>query len=288
MHIMNAQTQKSLLTLGGVILIGLIILGFVKYKNLRADNIKLTSTLSVKEEDLLKTNHEKQELTEALTNANATIETFQGQLNGLSSTVGTLVKLKETDPELLKKYSKVYFLNENYVPKGLGDIDPIYRFEKTKPLQFLEKPEPYLYRLLDDARLAGLDLSIVSAYRSFAAQSGLKSTYKISYGSGANAFSADQGYSEHQLGTAVDFTTTKVGGNFVGFDKTPEYAWLLENAYKYGFVLSYPKGNSYYVFEPWHWRFVGVALATRLHEDRQNFMDLEQRQLDAYLVNIFN
>lgn len=142
---------------------------------------------------------------------------------------------------------------------------------------------------MDAARGAGRDLYVASAYRSFDQQNDLKAAYKVTYGAGtANSFSADQGYSEHQLGTTVDFTTEKIGGGLAGFDKTQEYQWLLQNAYKYGFVLSYPPGNDYYVFEPWHWRFVGVELATRLHEEHQNFMDLGQRQLDPYLVNIFN
>ena len=117
----------------------------------------------------------------------------------------------------------------------------------------------------------------------------MKSTYKFTYGSGtANAFSADQGYSEHQLGTTVDFTTEAIGGAFAGFDKTSAYTWLNENAYRYGFVLSYPKNNTYYVFEPWHWRFVGVALATRLHSENRNFYDLDQREIDQYLISLFD
>ena len=114
----------------------------------------------------------------------------------------------------------------------------------------------------------------------------------MTYGTGANAFSADQGYSEHQLGTAVDLTTQKDGNRFSdasgGFDSTDGYTWMTQNAYKYGFVLSYPKGNSYYIYEPWHWRFVGVALATRLHNEGKNFYDLDQREIDGYLGLMFN
>ena len=135
-------------------------------------------------------------------------------------------------------------------------------------------------------------MKIASAYRSFGYQGTLKSDYKTTFGSGANAFSADQGYSEHQLGTAVDVTTTKIGDNFSsatkGFDGSDGYKWLAENAYKYGFVLSYPKGNTYYVYEPWHWRFVGVALATRLHNEKKNFYDLDQREIDGYLALMFD
>ena len=108
------------------------------------------------------------------------------------------------------------------------------------------------------------------------------------YGSGANKFSADQGYSEHQLGTTVDFTTPDIGAGFSKFETTAAYTWLTDNAYKYGFALSYPKNNAYYQFEPWHWRFVGVELATKLHNDNMYFYDLNQRIIDTYLVYIFD
>jgi len=56
------------------------------------------------------------------------------------------------------------------------------------------------------------------------------------------------------------------------FNKTKAYQWLLNNAYKYGFILSYPENNEYYIYEPWHWRFVGIKLATKLHNENKFFM----------------
>ena len=223
------------------------------------------------------------------TQLNNEINAFQGQINGISSTVGTLQKLSQTDPELLKKYSKVYFLNENYVPASLSNIPTNFLYDKTKPLQFLSNAEPFLENLLGAAQNAGLHLEVISAYRSFGTQGNLKSSYDVTYGAGtANSFSAEQGYSEHQLGTALDFTTPTVGATFSGFSKTPEYTWLTNNAYLYGFVLSYPPNNSYYVFEPWHWRFVGDSLAAYLHQTNEYFYDLDQRQIDTYLVKLFD
>jgi len=134
-----------------------------------------------------------------------------------------------------------------------------------------------------------IELLVASAFRSFDEQASLKSSYTVTYGAGtANQFSADQGYSEHQLGTSADFTTLAVGGNFSKFETDPAYKWMLENAYKYGFVLSYPKGNVYYKFEPWHWRFVGTELAKRLYIDKEYFYDLGQREIDQYLIKIFD
>ena len=148
---------------------------------------------------------------------------------------------------------------------------------------------PYLNKLLLEAKSDGETLYILSAYRSFKEQANLKSRYSVVYGAGsANKFSADQGYSEHQMGTTIDFITTGLGGRLDGFDKTKSYKWLLKNAHKFGFVLSYPKGNKYYMFEPWHWRFVGVKLATDLHNEGKYFYDKNQRDLDKYLIYIFD
>lgn len=214
---------------------------------------------------------------------------FESQIREISGAVGTLTKLSETDKELLQKYSKVYFLSENYAPSHLLDIDTAYLWEKAKPQQIHANAMPFLSAMLTEASSsASTSMRIVSGYRSFSDQISVKSGYKTLYGSGANQFSADQGYSEHQLGTAIDITTPKLDGLSLQFEKQPAYVWLMENAHRFGFVLSYPKGNAYYQFEPWHWRFVGVALATKLHNDGKYFYDLTQREIDVYLISIFD
>lgn len=213
---------------------------------------------------------------------------FAAQIGQIMGTVGKLDQLSKTDKELLQKYSKIYFLNENYVPEDLTNIPPDYLFEKDRPIKMHAKAFPFLQNMIVAARQGGIDLEIISAYRSFGEQSSLKNNYSVVYGSGANRFSADQGFSEHQLGTAIDFTTPGLGANFTAFEKSTAYEWLKSNAYKYGFILSYPDGNSYYQFEPWHFRFVGKSLAKFLYEEKQNFYDLDQRKIDAYLINIFD
>lgn len=211
-----------------------------------------------------------------------------GKLTEVSGTVKTLTKLTKIDKELLQKYSRVYFLNENYVPSSLSEIEPLYQFEPSRHLMVHTKVRRFLEHMLEDAADNDAPLLVLSAYRSFAAQKALKSNYLVTYGTGANRFSAEQGYSEHQLGTTVDFTTTSIGGISLAFESSPGGKWLREHAYEYGFILSYPKGNAYYQYEPWHWRFVGVTLATKLHEDEKNFYDLPQRDIDEYLGEIFD
>ena len=214
---------------------------------------------------------------------------FSAQIQGITGSVQALQKLHSLDPQLLEKYSKIYFLNENYAPSQLASVDQKYAYDRMATMQIHASVQPFLYRLLDAAASSSEPLEIISAYRSFGTQAALKADYKVTYGSGANAFSADQGYSEHQLGTTVDFTTPKIGAGFSSqFASSSAYQWLVRNAYKYGFVLSYPKNNAYYIYEPWHWRFVGVQLATYLHDNKMNFYDMDQRDIDRYLADLFN
>lgn len=213
----------------------------------------------------------------------------QEQIGKIYDTADTLTKLSKTDPQLLQKYSKVYFLNEHYVPAKLTPIDTAYLFNKSSGMQIHASVWPHLQSLLSAAKANGQTIQVISAFRSFGTQAALKSRYTVTYGAGtANQFSADQGYSEHQLGTTLDFTTPAAGAAFVGFEKDPAYTWLINNAYKYGFILSYPETNKYYEYEPWHWRYVGVDLATRLHRDGKNFYDLDQRVINDYLPLIFD
>lgn len=281
---------------GAVIVLLIIVMGVGGYyfyktsKELDLTKIELTNTklnLTQSQEKVVSLSNELE--TEKYKNS-----LFSGQISDIVGTVGKLDKLSKTDKELLQKYSKVYFLNENYVPESLSLIpsefvyDPSTGSGQAREMKIHTKILPFLLDLLKMARNSGIDLKIISAYRSFGEQSVLKGAYTVNYGSGANTFSADQGYSEHQLGTTIDFTTTSVGSSFSGFSKTKEYEWLLQNAYKYGFIVSYPEENTFYQFEPWHWRFVGKSLAERLREDKQYFYDLDQRTIDAYLINIFD
>ncbi len=215
-------------------------------------------------------------------------EEFEDQIRNLAGTLGDLDKLANTDKELLAKYSKVYFLNENYIPERLKQIDDRYMLDGKGDQYFHASLMTHLEDMLDDARHDGVELKIISAYRSFETQSDLKGQYTQVYGSGANAFSADQGYSEHQLGTTIDLTTTDIGGTYTSFADTEAYKWLLDNAYKYGFVLSYPENNEFYIYEPWHWRFVSTDLARYLHKHDATFYEMEQRDINEYLLNFFD
>ena len=213
---------------------------------------------------------------------------FEDQIEDIADTVTVLDKLSKTDGELLQKYSKVYFLNEHFVPERLSEINDRWKYDEERKHKLHDKVMPFFRNMMEEAEEDRIELKVVSAYRSFNEQEQLKGDYLVSYGEGANTFSADQGYSEHQLGTTIDLTVDEIGSNLDGFEKTEAYRWLSKNAYKYGFVLSYPADNQYYVFEPWHWRFVGTKLARTLDRADDHFYDRQQREIDEYLVSIFD
>lgn len=216
-------------------------------------------------------------------------EEFEDQIRDLAGTLDEFEKLNEIDEELLAKYSKVYFLNENYIPRKIKEIDDDFVLDGKGDQYFHADAYRFLEDLLERAERDGHDLRVISAYRSFDEQNELKGQFTSIYGEGANAFSADQGFSEHQLGTTVDLTVPSVGGTYTSFGDTEAFEWLEDNAYKYGFILSYPEGNDFYIYEPWHWRFVGRDLARDLNRSsKTTFYTMDQREINEYLLELFD
>jgi len=125
-------------------------------------------------------------------------------------------------------------------------------------------------------------LIVQSGFRSFSSQTKIHAAKVAVLGiDRGEHLAARPGFSEHQTGLAVDFSAQGVPTLQVSFAKTKAGMWLAENAYKYGFVLRYPYGKTKitgYSYEPWHFRFIGVELATAMHEQAittlEEFFDL--------------
>ena len=117
-----------------------------------------------------------------------------------------------------------------------------------------------------DAKSLGLNLWIASGYRSYATQKRLYNNYVSSDGKeAADTYSARPGYSEHQTGLAFDLNSVEES-----FANTDEGKWVKDNCYRYGLIIRYPKGKESitgYIYEPWHLRYVGVELATKLYNN---------------------
>jgi LAS superfamily LD-carboxypeptidase LdcB len=117
----------------------------------------------------------------------------------------------------------------------------------------------------------GKDVVIASGYRSYNVQFRTYVEWVRQLGlEEADTLSARAGYSEHQLGTAVDFMSQDSGFDFTeAFDSTIAGQWLVANAHNYGYVLSYPKDKASetgYAYEPWHYRYIGLDLAAEYKE----------------------
>lgn len=132
-------------------------------------------------------------------------------------------------------------------------------------------------RMFADAKKAGVSLKLVDAYRSEKRQNELfrrKVDAYISKGYGrseaeklAATITARPNTSEHQTGLALDIVTPSYTKMNKGFAETKAFKWLDENAYNYGFTLRYGRDKTpvtKVIFEPWHWRFVGVEAAARM------------------------
>jgi len=156
---------------------------------------------------------------------------------------------------LVNKYTK---LDENYSP-NLVTMSSTYSYGN---MQMEVTAYEYFKQMVDAARNDGIKLYNISSYRSYSTQNYLYNNYVNRSGKeAADTFSARAGYSEHQTGLATDINTASSSDHF---ENTKEYEWLLNNSYKYGFILRYPQGKEYitgYKFEPWHYRYVGLEVA---------------------------
>lgn len=130
-----------------------------------------------------------------------------------------------------------------------------------------------LTAMAEAARAAGKPLAVRSAHRSFATQKAIFDRERRRVGRKlALKFVARPGHSEHQLGTTIDFTAARGGALSASFGTSPAGKWIARNGWKYGFILSYPKGKkraSCYGYEPWHWRYFGRELAAEIHASGQ-------------------
>lgn len=175
----------------------------------------------------------------------------------------------EIYPEFfLRKVNKQLSLPENYIPPSLENIS-----NKVKTIGIVclrREVVPYLIQMFNDAQKDGVYLAVTSGYRKPEIQKYLYDYWLRIEGISALDEVAEPGKSEHQLGTAIDLTDASIG--YAGVDNrfanSDGGRWLAKNAHKYGFTMSYPKGkekNTGYKYEPWHWRFVGIDIATSLY-----------------------
>lgn len=175
----------------------------------------------------------------------------------------------DTDKKELMLVNKYNHLDENYKPEDIEAISVRYAYDENyAPKEIIEQYEKMFYA----AEEAGMNLVISSSYRSYEEQKETYEFYKQIKGDDVKNYASLPGYSEHQTGLAFDIL--KIGVLTDDFDKTDEFKWLIDNSYKYGFILRYPKDKeniTKFDYESWHYRYVGIEAAKIIHDENITF-----------------
>lgn len=176
---------------------------------------------------------------------------------------------------LVNKYN---YLRDDFVPNNLVEMTTPYSKEG---IYLVEEARDNFYKLVDKAKEEGLTIRAISAYRGYTYQKRLYDKYVEADGvNKADTYSARPGFSDHQAGLAIDVDNTI--SSFENFTNTKEYQWMLDNSYKYGFILRYPSGKesiTTYQFESWHYRYVGLKLAKKIKASNLTFDEYFTRYL---------
>lgn len=177
---------------------------------------------------------------------------------------------------LVNKYN---YLKENYIPDNLENINTKYARSGMSLVNYAKKA---FESLAEAAKKDGMNIIVMSSYRSYKYQYNLYNKYKEQDGEElADTYSARPGYSEHQTGLAVDVYNGEE--TFTNFENTKEFNWMQENAYKYGFILRFPKDKireTGYDYESWHYRYVGIPIATYIHKNNISFEEYYIKKIE--------
>ena len=169
---------------------------------------------------------------------------------------------------LVNKYN---YLTSDYNPDDLKELSNVYAYGTNQMLR-LDAYNAFI-EMWNKANEDGYKLIINSSYRSYEDQEKIYNDYSSWYGeTDADKKAARPGYSEHQTGLALDVQSYCSENK--EFDECPEFTWLSNNAYKFGFILRYPKDLEHitgYNYESWHYRFVGIKASTYIHNNNITF-----------------
>lgn len=198
-------------------------------------------------------------------NPNLSVENIVTYVNiGIDKPYYTNTKKAENLNTNLILVNKYNYLTEDYIPENLEPIDIAYA---RSGMQLVREAKEAFETLSEDAKKEGKNIIAMSSYRSYDYQVNLYNNYVATDGKeAADTYSARAGYSEHQTGLAVDVYNKVLP--YTSFEETEEFNWMQENAYKYGFILRFPKDKvniTGYQYESWHYRYVGKEAAKYIH-----------------------
>ena len=183
-----------------------------------------------------------------------------------------MAQVLDQPAELLVLVDKEHGLPASYVPKDLVALRNYPGVTAWAGVKLRKAIMPAVLKMVAAAAADGITITFSSAYRSYEYQQGLYEREVKLYGKEtADRESAVPGYSQHQLGTAIDF-----GSISDGYDRTPEGRWVAAHAWAYGFTISYPQDLepvTGYRYESWHYRYITVPGALM---QRRFFADVQQ------------
>ena len=171
--------------------------------------------------------------------------------------------------------NKKRLLPSSYVPKKLRQPSIKVRVNGSQEMLLRDDAASALEKLITNARNEGIELILVSGYRPFELQKAVYGRNVSEQGrEEADKTSARPGHSEHQTGLAADLGTTNGQCELqICFGDSKEGKWLAKNAQNYGFIIRYQEGKQSvvgYSYEPWHIRFIGKALSTKLNNENKS------------------
>lgn len=166
--------------------------------------------------------------------------------------------------------NKHYKVDSNYSPNNLVTVSPEHGYPNKIRSDVYEE----FKKMYEAAKNDNVSIFIASPYRSYYDQKALYDYYVSTDGvKNADTYSARPGFSEHHTGLAMDLIP-EYGLDLDTFENSDGFTWMQENAYKYGFILRYPKDKEYitgYIYEPWHYRYVGIEAATIIKNENLTF-----------------
>lgn len=190
-------------------------------------------------------------------------------------------------PFLNKEYilvNKYLNLGEDYIPENLEKIPTEYA---RSGMMLVNVAKDAFVEMAQKAKEENHPVLAMSSYRSYDYQTNLYKRYVANDGvEAADTYSARAGFSEHQTGLCVDVYDGKI--DYTNFETSESFQWMQNNAHKYGFILRFPKGMEHitgYQYESWHYRYVGVKIATYIHKNNITFEEYYTKFIEPKYQN---
>ena len=251
-YIENSNTDQSLKDENNKDYIVNFLLNLINEKYYKKDNLERYVNYYSKNNNLTSK--------EIVTNVNSNLDT----------TFYENYESTDTSKDTLMIVNKHYKIENNYKPGNLVTVLSEHGYPNKIRADVYEE----FKKMYNAAKNDNVSIFIASPYRSYSDQNALYTYYVNTDGKqNADTYSARPGFSEHHTGLAMDLIP-EYGLDLDTFENSDGFKWMQENAYKYGFILRYPKDKEYitgYIYEPWHYRYVGISAATTIKNEGLTF-----------------